>query len=156
NSHNDISSSEYVYSFHKIKNTPAPYFNLEEEFKMQEAVKKIIQAKLAESAHDCSDGGLFVCLAESSFTRELGFDIACDKKVRKDAFLFGEAQGRVVISVKKENEIELVGLLKEQSVEFTKLGFVKGKEVKIDGDVFGAISEFKEMYDTSIEKILKD
>ncbi|MGZ3861634.1 MAG: phosphoribosylformylglycinamidine synthase subunit PurL [Bacteroidia bacterium] len=155
-SKNCINSSEYVYSYHKIKNTPAPYFNLDEEFNMQETVKNAIAAKLVESAHDCADGGLFVCLTESSFNRELGFDIAVDKKVRKDAFLFGEAQGRVVVSVKKENEIALVGLLKEQSVAFTKLGFVKGKEVKIDGDVYGTIGEFKELYDTSIEKILKD
>jgi phosphoribosylformylglycinamidine synthase len=97
-----------------------------------------------------------VCLAESSFHRELGFDIAADKKIRKDAFLFGESQGRVVLSVKKENEIALVGLLKKQEVPFTKLGFVKGREMKIDGEVFGSISEFKQLYDTSIENILND
>jgi len=153
-SHNCIGSSEYVYSYHKIKNTPAPYFNLDEEFNMQQMVKTLVASKLLESAHDCSDGGLFVTLAESSFNRDLGFDIAVDKKVRKDAFLFGEAQGRVVVSVKKENEIAMVGLLKEQNVSFTKLGFVKGKEVKIDGETYGSVNEFKNLYDTSIEKIL--
>lgn len=153
-SQNDINSSEYVYSYHKIKNTPAPHFNLDEEFNVQTAVKNLIAAKLVESAHDCSDGGLFVALAESSFNRELGFDIAVDKKVRKDAFLFGEAQSRVVVSLKKENEIELVKLLKTENVAFTKLGFVKGKEVKIDGEMFGSVSEFKNLYDTSIEKIM--
>jgi phosphoribosylformylglycinamidine synthase subunit PurL len=151
---NDISSSEYVYSYHKLKNTPAPYFNLDEEFDIQHAVKTVIKHKLIESAHDCSDGGLFVCLAESAFQRDLGFDIATDKNIRKDAFLFGEAQGRIVVTVKKDNEIALVDELKKLNVKFSKLGFIKGSEVKIDGQPFGSVSEFKNLYDTSIEKIV--
>ncbi|HTA61141.1 MAG TPA: phosphoribosylformylglycinamidine synthase subunit PurL [Bacteroidia bacterium] len=151
---NDISSSEYVYSYHKLKNTPAPYFNLDEEFDIQYAVKTVIKNKLIESAHDCSDGGLFVCLAESAFQRDLGFDIATDKNIRMDAFLFGEAQGRVVVTVKKDNEIALVDELKKLNVKFSKLGFIKGSEIKIDGQPFGSISEFKNLYDTSIEKIV--
>lgn len=151
---NDIASSEYVYSYHKLKNTPAPYFNLEEEFNMQAAVKTVIAHKLIESAHDCSDGGLFVCLAESAFQRNLGFDISSDKNIRTDAFLFGEGQGRVVVTVKKENEIALVDELKKLDVKFSKLGFVEGNEVTIDGQPYGSISEFKNLYDTSIEKVL--
>jgi phosphoribosylformylglycinamidine synthase II len=151
---NDISSSEYVYSYHKLKNTPAPYFNLDEEFDIQNAVKTVIKNKLIESAHDCSDGGLFICLAESAFQRDLGFDIATDKNIRMDAFLFGEAQGRVVVTVKKDNEIALVDELKKLNVKFSKLGFIKGNEVKIDGQPFGSVSEFKNLYDTSIEKIV--
>ena len=152
--HNDISSSEYLYSFHKIKNSPAPFFNLDEEFNVQQVVKHVISKQLIESAHDCSDGGLFVTLIESAFARGLGIDISSDKSVRKDAFLFGETQGRIVVSVKKDNEIALVDLLKESAVKFTKLGFVKGKEVKIDGEVVGSITEFKQLYDTSIEQTL--
>jgi phosphoribosylformylglycinamidine synthase II len=151
---NDISSSEYVYSYHKLKKTPAPYFNLDEEFNIQHAVKTVIKNKLIESAHDCSDGGLFVCLAESAFQRDLGFDIATDKNIRMDAFLFGEAQGRVVVTVKKDNEIALVDELKKLNVKFSKLGFIKGNEIKIDGQPYGSISEFKNLYDTSIEKIV--
>jgi phosphoribosylformylglycinamidine synthase len=151
---NDISSSEYLYSYHKQKNTPAPYFNLDEEFDIQHAVKVIIKNKLIESAHDCSDGGLFVCLAESAFQHNLGFDISSDKNIRMDAFLFGEGQGRVVVTVKKDNEIALVDELKKLNVKFSKLGFIKDSEVKIDGQPYGSISEFKDLYDTSIEKIL--
>ncbi|MEO8761125.1 MAG: phosphoribosylformylglycinamidine synthase subunit PurL [Bacteroidia bacterium] len=151
---NDISSSEYLYSYHKQKNTPAPYFNLDEEFDIHHAVKTIIKNKLIESAHDCSDGGLFVTLMESAFQHNLGFDISSDKNIRKDAFLFGEGQGRVVVTVKKDNEIALVDELKKLNVKFSKLGFIKDSEVKIDGQPYGSISEFKNLYDTSIEKIL--
>ncbi len=151
---NDLGSSEYVYSYHKIKNTPAPYFNLDEEFNVQNCVKGVIKAKLIESAHDCSDGGLFISLMESAMCKGLGFDISTDKNFRKDVFLFSEAQSRVVVSVKKENEIAFVDELKKHNIKFSKLGFVKGKEVMIDGEVFGSVSEFKNLYDTSIEKHL--
>lgn len=151
---NDLGSSEYVYSYHKIKNTPAPAFDLDEEYQVQDAVKKVITEKLVESAHDCSDGGLFTALAESSFPGNLGFDISIDRNIRKDIYLFGENQSRVVVSVKKENEIALVNRLKALNVKFSKLGFVKGKEFKIDGEVYGSVSEYKKLYDTAIENKL--
>jgi len=59
-----------------------------------------------------------------------------------------------VVSLKRENEIEMMKYLKDCNVKFSKLGFVKGKEVKIDEEVFGSISELANLYDTSIEKIL--
>ena len=85
----------------------------------------------------------------------MGFDISTDRNIRKDAFLFGENQSRVVVSVKKENEVNLVKELKSLNVKFSKLGFVKGREMKIDGEVFGTVAEFKKLYDTSIENLLQ-
>ncbi|HNS43519.1 MAG TPA: AIR synthase-related protein, partial [Taishania sp.] len=64
---NDIASSEYLYSYHGIKASPAPYFDLEKEFAVQEVVKDLIQSELINAAHDVSDGGLFITLAEMSF-----------------------------------------------------------------------------------------
>ena len=151
----DIGSSEYVYSFHKIKNTPPPVFDIDEEYLVQNAIKNLITQTVIESAHDCSDGGLFVALAECCFPQQLGFDISTDRNIRKDAFLFGENQSRVVVSVKKENEVNLVKELKSLNVKFSKLGFVKGREMKIDGEVFGTVAEFKKLYDTSIENLLQ-
>ena len=151
---NDIGSSEYVYSYHKISNTPAPSFDLDEEFSVQQTVKKLIEEKILDSAHDCSDGGLFVALTESAFKNNLGFDISTDRNVRKDAYLFGENQSRVIVSVKKENEVALVKTLKELNAKFSKLGFVKGKEIRIDGEVYGSVSEYKKLYETSIETTL--
>ena len=152
---NDISSSEYVYSFHKIKNTPAPHFNLDEEYNIQQAVKVAIKAKVIESAHDISDGGLFVTLAESAIPRNMGFELFTDKNIRKDAFLFGEAQSRVVVSVKKERETDLIQLLKNLEVKFIKLGFVTGSEFKIDNETVLTVADARELYDTALENILK-
>ncbi len=153
---NDINSSEYLYSYHKVKSSPAPHFNLDEEFAIHQAVKSVIKSGIVESVHDCSDGGLFINLIESSIQGGLGFDISSDKTIRKDAFLFGEGQGRVVVTVKKDDEIALVDLLKNADVKFSKLGFVKAKEVRIDEEAYGSVAEFKKMYDSAIEKILNN
>jgi len=154
-SRNDIASSEYVYSWHKQRNTPAPYFNLDEEYNMHQAVKAVIKAGLVQSAHDCSDGGLFIALLESAMPRNLGVEISSSKDVRKDAFLFGEAQGRVLVSVRKEDEAKFRDLLMDQKMSFERLGEVKGFALMIDGEEFGSVSEYKELYDTSLEKMLQ-
>ncbi len=151
-SKNDISSSEYLYSFHKVKNTPAPYFNLEEEYKLQNVISSLIKSKLINSAHDVSDGGLFMNLLESAMVNNLGFEISSDSSIRKDAFLFGEAQSRVVITVSSNSHFEEE--LKKLNIPFTKLGVVKGNAVVVDNTNYGLISEYKHSFDTSIETIL--
>ena len=161
-SRNDINSSEYVYSFHAIKSTPAPYFNLDEEFNVQQAVRKLIIAGVIQSAHDVSDGGLFITLLESSMPRNLGFDISTSEDIRKDAFLFGEGQSRVVVSVTKDNEDNFIKLLMRQNVEFSCLGEVipkkkgqEGAEMIIDGESFGDVEKAKNVYDNSLGELLK-
>jgi phosphoribosylformylglycinamidine synthase subunit PurL len=150
----EINSSEYLYSFHKVKNSPAPYFDLDEEFNVHNAVKELIRARLIQSAHDCSDGGLFVCLAESSMPSKLGFDISTDQDIRKDAYLFGESQGRVVVTLKKKDQENFIDFIMKHDVEFSFLGEVKGTQMVVDGESFGTIAEATQQYDTAIEKML--
>lgn len=154
-SKNCISSSEYLYSYHKIKNTPAPTFDLNEEFEVQKAVKTIIKEGVIQSAHDCSDGGLFITLLESAMVNDLGFDISSDETIRKDAFLFGEAQSRVIVSVKKEDEDKFIDLMMDSRAEFEYLGDVKGKEMIIDEESFGTVAEAKTLFDNALGELLK-
>jgi phosphoribosylformylglycinamidine synthase II len=154
-SKNCIASSEYLYSYHKVKNSPAPAFNLDEEYEVQKAVKKIIKERIIQSAHDCADGGLFITLLESSMLNGLGFDISSDETVRKDAFLFGEAQSRVIVSVKKADEDKFIDLMMATQAEFEYLGDVKGKEMIIDGESFGKVSEAKMIFDNALGELLK-
>lgn len=150
-SRNDISSSEYLYSFHNIKNTPAPHFNLEEEYQVQKSISAIIRAGLVQSVHDLSDGGLFMSLLESAMINNLGFEINSVSGVRKDAFLFGEAQSRVLVSVSAAHAAAFEAELKNHGVSFSALGGVKGSHVVIDGTNYGSISDFKTPYETAIE-----
>ena len=153
-SRNDINSSEYLHKICNVEFSPPPYFNLEGEFEVQKTVSELIKNKLIQSAHDISEGGLFVTLCESAFYRNMGFDVASKTDLRKDAFWFGEAQSRVVVSVSADTTNEFENLL--GNISFEKLGNVTGGDVKIDGLNWGNISEWKEKYDTAIEKYFKN
>ncbi|MDQ3192068.1 MAG: phosphoribosylformylglycinamidine synthase subunit PurL [Bacteroidota bacterium] len=153
-SKNDINSSEYLYSWHNVKLSPAPYFDLDKEYDMQQAVLNLIEKKLIQSAHDCSDGGLFITLMESGLVNSLGFDITCDDEFRKDAFLFGEAQSRVVVSIKPEDEEGFIEQMAQSNVEFNILGEVNSGELYIDDQSWGSISWYLEIYNTALGKLL--
>ncbi|WP_245681411.1 phosphoribosylformylglycinamidine synthase subunit PurL [Arcticibacter eurypsychrophilus] len=153
-SKNDISSSEYLASFHKVSASPAPYFDLDEEYDMHQVVKQLILSKVIESAHDVADGGLYITLLESAMPRNLGFTIESDDEVRKDAFLFGEAQGRVLVSVQADKEEEFVELMATSEVEFSLLGTVSEGDLLVDGELFSTVQESKEVFDNVLHNIL--
>ena len=110
---------------------------------------------MIRSAHDCSDGGLFVSLAESSIHSGRGFDISTDESIRTDAFLFGEGQSRVVVTVRPGDEDNFLHEMMERDVDFSFLGTVMGSEMTIDEEVFLKVDEAKQVYETSIENQLK-
>ena len=151
---NDIASSQYLASWHKITACPAPHFDLEKEYEMHQVIKQLIRAKLIQSAHDVADGGLYITLLEAAMPKGLGFDIESDAEVRKDAFLFGEAQGRVVVSVKPEQQEAFVELMATSETDFTLLGTVTSGDLKVDGELFSTVTESKEVYDNVLHNIL--
>ncbi|TAE83404.1 MAG: phosphoribosylformylglycinamidine synthase subunit PurL, partial [Bacteroidetes bacterium] len=154
-SKNDIASSQYLVSQHQVQLSPAPAFDLEEEYQVQQATSKLIAADLVQSAHDCSEGGLFINLLESAMVRSLGIDIKkSNADLRNDAFLFGEAQSRIVVSVKPGNAAQVEALLNSLNVSFEKLGAVTESNMVIDGVNFGQTTDFANVYNTSLEKAL--
>lgn len=154
-SRNDIASSQYLVSEHGIQHSPAPSFHLDEEFNIQQAVSKIISADLASSAHDTSEGGLFTCLLESAMENNLGFSIQKPNgEIRNDAYLFGEAQSRIVVSVEKNKATQLEALLAQLGVHFEKTGEVTPGKINVDGVDFGTVDSYKNNYQTSLEKYL--
>lgn len=146
----DISSSEYLATYHGIKASPAPYFDLEKEFQMQQAVKGLISENHVNAVHDVADGGLYVTLIEMSMPRGLGFDIVSDADIRLDAFLFGEGQGRVVVTVTEENVEDFVEYMVATGVNITLLGHVTKGKLQIDEQHYGFIAEAKDIYDNAL------
>ena len=146
----DIASSEYLASYHGVKASPAPYFDLEKEFQMQQAVKGLIAEGLVNAVHDVADGGLYVTLVEMSMPRELGFDIVSDADIRLDAFMFGEGQGRVVVSVTEEQVEDFVEYMVATGVNITLLGHVTKGKLQIDEQHYGFITEAKAIYDNAL------
>jgi phosphoribosylformylglycinamidine synthase len=152
---NDINSSEYLHKICGVEHSPAPYFNLDEEFEVQKEVLKMIHKKLISSAHDVSEGGLFVTLIESCFNKNLGFKVTTtDAEIRKDAYWFGEAQSRVLVSVKKENRNDFMMLLEKMEMTVTYLGAVTCGSINIDSEEWGNVNEWKEKYDNAISSLL--
>ncbi len=155
-SRNDINSSEYLHKIVGEEFSPCPYFNLEEEFILQQTLISLIKNKLLQSAHDVSEGGLIITLLESAFTNELGFNVAAnDIAIRKDAYWFGESQSRVVVSISAANEEAFKNVLQSSAVSFSLLGKVTAQAIKVDGEEWGAVMEWKDKYDNAIGDILK-
>lgn len=91
-------------------------------------------------------------LLESAIAGNNGFDISTDDFFRKDAFLFGESQSRIVVSVAEEKQDEFIKALATHEIDFSMLGEVTDSPLYIDGDEFGDVSYWKELYENAIGK----
>jgi phosphoribosylformylglycinamidine synthase len=98
---NELGGSEYLYVFHDLVAGAPPSVDLMAERDLQKAVLHLIQSGLVASAHDCAEGGLAIALVESALgdgEDPLGLDVALEDPLPAVPLLFGEAQGRVVLS----------------------------------------------------------
>jgi phosphoribosylformylglycinamidine synthase len=138
-----------------VKESPAPNFDLDVEYELQQTITRLIRAEVLESAHDVADGGLFITLLESAMHKNLGFDITSCCEVRLDALLFGEAPSRIVVSVCETTEDKFLDLLKESNTTYMLLGHVTKGDIRIDDKSFGDISEYKAIYNNSLAEKLK-
>jgi phosphoribosylformylglycinamidine synthase subunit PurL len=152
---NDINSSEYVHKICGVEYSPAPHFNLEEEYVLQNFILKIIEQKLIVSAHDVSEGGLFVTLMESCFNNHTGFTInPIYNKIRSDAYWFGEAQSRVVVSISAENKQKFLTEIKQTTIQYSFLGTVTTGTIQVGQEVWDDIIQWKLKYENAIEQIM--
>jgi len=151
-SQSDLASSQYLIQFHKIKTSPSPYFNLDEEYRLHKNLLSLIKSGLIQSAHDISEGGLFISLLESARIGNFGFDIKTDSNFRKDAFLFGEGQGRVIVSIRENEKINFLKHLEKEQQPHQFLGKVTQGNIQIDNEKFGLIGEWGQLYDEAISR----
>ncbi len=102
-SREDLGGTEYLKVLHAREQGSPPYLNMDQEKALHDCVLALIRDGLVQSAHDCSDGGLAVAVAESCMSApdlRLGAVVTLPAgRIRKDALLFGESQSRVVLSV---------------------------------------------------------
>jgi phosphoribosylformylglycinamidine synthase subunit PurL len=117
---------------------------------VQETVAQLITNKVIESAHDLSDGGLFVTLAESAMPRQLGFSIKTDAAFRKDAFLFGEAQSRVLVSVSASKQTDFEEVIGKTNVRANFLGKVTKENFTIDSDTIMTCATAKDLFEKTL------
>ena len=129
----DLSGSEYLYLVHKQKKGN-PSIDIEKEKDVQEACLQAIESGIINSAHDCSEGGLAVTLAESSITNAnqmlgavIKLDELKDNNIRIDEIFFAETPSRIVVSLNKGNLSALEKITKEHSIPYQILGNVGGE-----------------------------
>jgi len=152
----DIASSEYLVMEHGIERSPAPYFDLDEEQRLHTQLLMLIREGLITAAHDVSDGGLWTALVEMGLPRGLGFDIITDSEVRPDAFLFGEAQGRAVVTVADEEQDDFLDRMRASRVPCVLLGHVTKGKLVVDEEHFGFIEDARTVYEGTIPSVMDE
>ena len=127
-----LAGSEYLELMHGLV-AGRPAIDLELEARVQRCCLRLIQEGLLHSAHDCSEGGLAVALAESAVQGNAGFRGMLAPEGRWDAALFGERPSRIVVSLAEAELTQLERLCQEEGVPYTALGTVGGERFTVPG-----------------------
>jgi phosphoribosylformylglycinamidine synthase subunit PurL len=148
---NDLGSSQYIAKVKGVSQSPCPSFDLDEEYALHQLLETLSKEQAVSSAHDVSEGGLFVTCFESAMAGKMGFDLCTERGLRLDAGLFGESQSRVVVSVAQSGMDRLIKLATAAGVTATHVGTVLGEEeVIINGESWGGMSAFAQPYTSVI------
>lgn len=152
----ELDGSEYLKVIYQ-KILGSPEIDLDAEKSVQEVCLEAIREGLIKSAHDCSEGGLTVALAECCVTgpRSVGAAVDLKDEIRPDCLLFGESQSRIVVTVSKKNLNPLKKIAEERSVKLSLLGEVGGTRLKVNGWIDLSVDELKSIYDRSLGKMME-
>lgn len=153
----ELGGSEYIKVMHGLVEGDAPSIDLRFEKRLQEFMLTAIQKRLLRSAHDTSDGGLAVALAEACiFDREnpIGAEVSFAADMRKDALYFGESQSRIILSVAPEHEGNVKQLAKSMQVPIAVIGDVGGRVLKVNEDIHVDLISLDDRYFNSIGRIM--
>ncbi|WP_139991585.1 phosphoribosylformylglycinamidine synthase subunit PurL [Paenibacillus paridis] len=148
----ELGGSELQYVLQGAAAGRPPEIDLATEKKVLDAVLGAIQGGLVASAHDLSEGGIAVAVAESCISGRLGAEVALTSDLRADHLLFSESQSRILLSAKPENAAALQAKLSEQGVVHTQIGTVKGSSLTINVNGKAGIQAPV----TQLEKVWKD
>jgi phosphoribosylformylglycinamidine synthase subunit PurL len=157
---NEIGASEYLKVMHNKVAGKVPGIDLSNEESLRKALLECIRNGLVNSAHDCSEGGLAVCVAECCISGEkaIGASINLTGSVRKDALLFGESQSRVIISCDKSNADKIKKIALRYKVPFEAIGCTGGRRLLINVNNSKAINAdlegLRDVWKNSLKKAI--
>ena len=153
----ELGGSEYVKAIHNKVVGDSPKINLQTEKTLHESLLSLIRKGLINSAHDISEGGIGVALAECCIiNREkmLGCEVEIPVKSREDFSLFSESQSRIIISVPQGKRSVIDSELNSHSQSFKLIGTVKGNTLRIKDYFEINLSELSEIYYKTIPRIM--
>jgi len=158
--YDELGGSEYLAVIHGLVKGKPPALDLEREKAVQRTVLTAIRQGLLRSAHDLSEGGLAVALAESTFENLIGAEIHLTTAgLRKDSLLFGESQSRIVVSLPQEKLPILQEIAEQHNVPLQVIGRIGGERLKICLDaepvVDLGVKELHAIWREAIELLLK-
>jgi phosphoribosylformylglycinamidine synthase len=150
----ELGGSEYAETVLGVVAGAPPALDLQAERRLQDLLQEAASGDLLASAHDCSDGGIAVALAESAILGGNGFAVTLDGDMPPHVLLFGESASRVVVSVAPEREGSLRGLAATRGVPFRRLGETGGPRAVIDGMVDATVAELTAVWEGAIPRLL--
>lgn len=142
----ELGGSEYLKVIHNLERGIIPKIDLLKEQAVQNACREAIKKELLSSAHDCSDGGLSISLAESCIKGGKGAKIEIENKIRSDALLFGESQSRIIVSINPKNLFLLQDIAGKYQVPILVLGSVAGDELNINRLISLKVEQLKKVW----------
>jgi phosphoribosylformylglycinamidine synthase II len=152
----ELGGSEFAETVIGVVAGAPPALDLEAERRLQDLLQEAAAGDLLASAHDCSDGGVAIALAECAILGGHGFAVTLDGDMPPHVLLFGESASRVVISVSPEREGSLRGLAATRGVPFRRVGETGGPRAVIDGLVDATVSDLTEVWEHAIPRLLDE
>ena len=161
-----LGGSGWMQVIQKFKTGTPPRCDLEQEKELHGALRALILSGIVKSAHDCSEGGLAVTLAESCISQHVAretpkligaqIDLSPFKNIRPDALLFGESQGRVVITTAALDATKAIERAKLLGIHATRLGTVGGDSliIKTDTELKWPVTELHDLWWNAIARAM--
>ncbi len=150
----ELGGSEYLKVAHGMVAGQPPALDLELERDVQEAIREAIGAGIVKSAHDCSEGGIAVALAESCIAGGIGADIHLHDGLHPTASLFGETQSRIVATVADTDAEQLVTILLHHEVPYSVIGTVGGERLSICERLDVPVAELAAAFEPTLERLV--
>ena len=152
---NCLTGSEYMkFFFNEINGKPV--IKIKEEVNLQKTCRELIMYQIINSAHDCSDGGLSVAIAESCINGNIGTTINEDLPVNWHKALFGETQSRIIVSTTKNKRQDLEEIVLKNNIPYKEIGFVGGEDLIFGKNFKIPLNIIIKHYDNGLQKSLSD
>lgn len=154
----ELGASEYLHTIFGETKGDVPHLDLEFEHKLQQTLLTAIQNSWIKSAHDTSEGGLAVALAECCISNQeiqKGVAVSLDYNIREDALLFGESQSRIIISCSPENVEKILDIFKRNSIPCSEIGTVGGSLLKINDLVDIDLGTITDVYFNAMHHLME-
>jgi phosphoribosylformylglycinamidine synthase len=151
--HGHLGGSEYLKVVHGAIAGMPPPLDFAKEKAVQKAVRESVRAGLLKAAHDCSDGGLAVALAEMCFGRDLGCRVSLRSALPADALLFGEDASRIVISYPPAAAQRVAAICAASAAEIVEIGQVEGTSLVIEGLVQARVADLKKGWRSALPNL---